>query len=221
MGQFIPFILIIGAAALLFWLGAHTAKITWYLILLGFLSLLGLFGCITAIAVSDDLIAFLVAISVVPIMALSAALILLVFLPGKRKLFAGVIVLTIPISIWLSIEVGSTFSPDAIIEQDARTIAQALVQYHSVYKTYPKTLKELVPQYIANLHEPTTLWGWVYKTTEDTFFIGYVTYIDRDGYSLCYWSLESSQNSLKWDCVLPPDSASLFHLEPTPMMASK
>lgn len=205
----------IGTTAILFWFGAGKVKIVWGLIFLGLLPLIGLCVWISWMAVRDGMLAFLIAISTIPITSLFTVFGLLFLLPGKRKLLVGIIVLMGAISMLLSIEVGTNFGPDAIIQQNAKVIALALIQYHSDYKLYPQTLKGLMPHYIENLREPSTTWGWVYRKTDDTFYIGYVSYVDRYGYLVCYWRLDS--NTLKWDCLDPPNSTQLFDLGPTLM----
>jgi hypothetical protein len=210
------FVLPIGlpsAAALLFWLALRDPqKIFSKFIVLGLGAIFITCGWIAFLASSGGMggvVAF-IGVLFVAVTGLIAGLMLVVALRGKRKLFAGVIIFLFPLATLFSMEVGYDNSPGSLTEQHGKVIAQALDQYRAANGEYPETLDELVPQYIADLKEPSSVWGWLYTATEDEFALGYVFGVDRYGYSVCIYK----SNAPEWDCE--PFSSGPFDIPPTP-----
>lgn len=145
------------------------------------------------------------------IAALLSGIFLGAYLTRWQKLFGLFIGIGFPFIMLLSIYLGLYFDPDSIIRRNGEAIAQALNEYHAAKGIYPETLDELVPTYMADLKEPKTLWGWLYVAEQDNFTVGYVSYIDKMGYTICKYS----RTLPEWNC--PMDySTEPFHLEPTP-----
>jgi hypothetical protein len=135
-----------------------------------------------------------------------------VVLDRWRKLGGLIIAIGIPLTLYASLEVGFPYSPNEIIHRNGEEIARALNNYYVDSKAYPQTLSELVPNYLSDLKEPKSIWGWLYVGNDDDFTLGYVSYVDKMGYTICKYSKKTP----KWDCPLDYSTAP-FHLEPTPM----
>ncbi len=142
--------------------------------------------------------------------ALIASALLALFLPGWRKLVAVPLVIVFPVALFASTQIGDAYSWERIAEKNGVFIAQALNRYHADHLTYPKTLTELVPTYLDNLREPRAVWGWLYTATQDDFSLGYVYWVDREGYSVCVYSSMVPE----WNCL--PGSPGPFTIAPTP-----
>ena len=143
--------------------------------------------------------------------ALIASALLALFLPGWRKLVAVLLVIVFPVALFASIQIGDAYSWERIAEKNGVVVAQALNRYHADHLTYPKALTELVPTYLDNLREPRTVWGWLYTATRDEFSLGYVNWVDREGYSVCVYGSMVPE----WNCL--PGSTGPFTIAPTPM----
>ena len=130
-----------------------------------------------------------------------------------RKVTGLIVAIGIPLALYASLEVASLYSPDQVIRRNGEVIiAKALNEYYIDNKTYPQTLNELVPNYVSDLREPKSIWGWLYTGNNKDFTLGYVSYIDKMGYTICKYSA----SSLNWDCPLDYSTAP-FSLAPTPM----
>ncbi|MCA9905779.1 MAG: hypothetical protein KC547_18110, partial [Anaerolineae bacterium] len=103
------------------------------------------------------------------IIALVTGLVLAFELRGKRKRVAILISVIYPIMLFLSIVIGSQLSPEIAWRNFAAVIAQRLDQYRADYGRFPATLDDLVPLYLDDLREPTTVWGWLYTGSESAF----------------------------------------------------
>ena len=134
---------------------------------------------------------------------------LAIYLNGKQRWFGLALMLVVPATLFPVIEIGSTFTWEAQADANGILIAQALDRYWADHCTYPQNLQDLMPQYIDDLHQPPAVWGWLYKTTPGAFMLGYVSYVDRMGYSTCLY-LASTSN---WGCAAYSDP---FNLPPTP-----
>jgi hypothetical protein len=133
--------------------------------------------------------------------AVLAGLLLAIVLRRRRKSFASLIVLLFPLAIFFSMEVGRINSSESMTGEQAIVIARALNQYRADNGHYPEALDKLVPQYLTNLKEPSTLWGWLYTANEKDFSIGYVYDVDGwSGYYICFYTSSSS----RWECDASP-----------------
>jgi hypothetical protein len=130
-----------------------------------------------------------------------------------RKLAGLIVAAGIPLALYASLEVGFPYSPDQVIRRNGEEIiAKALNQYYIDNEIYPQNLDELMPNYVSDLKEPKTLWGWLYTGNNKDFTLGYVFYIDKMGYTICKYSASLPE----WNCPLNYSTAP-FSLEPTPM----
>ncbi|MEO8393142.1 MAG: hypothetical protein ABI700_09120 [Chloroflexota bacterium] len=167
--------------------------------------------CLGTLASSDSLgaaLAFFFAI-LLSFFTFLVGIWLVISLKGKRRWFGIALMLVVPATLFPVIEIGRTFTWEVQAGANGILIAQALDRYRADHGTYPQYLQDLTPQYIDNLHQPPKVWGWLYKTTPDAFMLGYVSYVDRMGYSTCLYSASTTS----WDCEAYSD---LFHLSPTP-----
>lgn len=137
----------------------------------------------------------------------------LVFVLKRWKKVVGLVVaFGVPLALYTSLEVAFPYSPNQILRRNGELIiARALNEYYIDNKTYPQTLNELVPNYINDLREPKSVWGWLYTGDDKDFTLGYVSYVDKFGYTICKYSASSP----KWDCPLD-NSTAPFSLAPTP-----
>lgn len=142
------------------------------------------------------------------IAALISGVFLLTSLIGKRKLVGVLVIIFIPSLLFSSVFLGDKFSK---INTDRAAVIQAIKKYHSENAIYPDSLHDLVPEYIEDLSDPLTTWGWLYLAEADQFSFGYVYGIDKSGYSVCVYSSDISE----WDCL--PYNTGPFQLGPTPM----
>ena len=103
------------------------------------------------------------------------------------------------------------FIPVWSIRNNSATILSALAQYRANHGRYPGALGELVPEYLNDLAQPGTTWGWLYTSDGNDFTIGYVYWVDKWGYGICRYP----SKTMDWDC--PEDySTEPFTLAPTP-----
>jgi hypothetical protein len=129
-----------------------------------------------------------------------------------RKVAGLIVAVGIPLALYASLNVAFPYSPDQVVRRNGETIiARALNEYYLDHKTYPQVLNELVPNYVSDLREPKSIWGWLYIGDDKDFTLGYVFYVDKWGYTICKYSASSP----KWDC--PDDNSTApFSLAPTP-----
>lgn len=189
-----------GIAAVLIWLGLRNPQKVRWIALASALVLLAC-ACIPVMNTASigglgGVFSFIVAILSAGT-AVLASVLLLIRLPGRHKLFVGVLLLLFPVALLLSFQAGDAASPKVKIRSDGEIVVQALHTYHIAYGHYPVTLAELVPRFLSDLKQPETVWGWLYQTEEQEFSLGYVWDVDRWGYSVCVYDLEVS----KWDCL--------------------
>lgn len=128
----------------------------------------------------------------------------------RRRLVALAFALIFPIASFLSVTVASGYTPERQSQAYALVIAQALEQYRVDHAVYPETLEQLIPDYLMDLREPKSIWGWLYEANEEGFLLGYVTYVNWAGYSVRYFDSQA-QN---WVSSLAPMNP--FDLPPTP-----
>ncbi len=208
----VPIVLTISAAILL-WLGLRKLKPNYLLVTVSVGLLLVACGSIASLSASDGLggaVAFMLSVYTT-IVALTAGLLLLISLRGRRKLMALIIALVYPAGLFACAIIANDYSPEALSRKYADVIGQQLDQYHSDKGQYPTELAELVPVYLDDLREPKSLWGWLYKATQDEFTLGYVNWVDWWGCDVCVYT--SDQRT--WDCPHYFSSAP-FNLPPTP-----
>jgi hypothetical protein len=148
------------------------------------------------------------------IIVIIASVVMLVLLPKWRKTVVLLVGVAFPILFLQSILIGSEGSPDTITRKNGVLIAQALKAYHVDHHTYPATLEELVPKYLATIPaEPESTSGWLYKVTDDDFALGYVSDVEKFGYWVCIYTATATD----WECPLPTFIGEPFNLGPTPM----
>ncbi len=123
---------------------------------------------------------------------------------------AGIIMgLIIPAFMFATIWLAQDFSPTAILRKNGIMLAVAIDQYKKDSGHYPLTLQELLPKYVTDLKKPVNCWGWLYLTSDQDFTLGYVSDVDKFGYSVCI--IQSTNRN--WNCLI--NSPGLFKLEPT------
>lgn len=143
---------------------------------------------------------------------------LILLLPKLRKLFSLVLFIS-PVIIFVLLTYGMRFSPNAIIENNGLKVADALESYFVDNGNYPASLDYLVPNYIDDLNEPNTHWGWLYSLEGDRYALGYFYYADKFLYSVRIFRPTTAE----WDTLdidqldrsLDP-SIDPFNLGPTP-----
>ncbi len=129
---------------------------------------------------------------------------------GRQRIFAFTFAVIFPVVSFLTIILVGRFSPESLIKEYGVVIAQQLDQYRADHGKYPETLEQLMPTYLTELREPKIVWGWLYVATSDSFTLGYVSYVDRMGYSVAVYTSESRN----WDSLVNSDGP--FNLPPTP-----
>jgi type II secretory pathway pseudopilin PulG len=200
-------------AVYLFWRGLRDTSKSDPGMMIGALLLLALVcllvGAVSASGGYGGILGFLVTMFT-SAAALVAGVFLAALLKGKRKLVSILIGVVFPIALFLSVLAGAGFSPELQSQSYAAVIAAQLDEYRSDKGYYPGALEELVPDYLADLREPKTIWGWLYTATEDTFTLGYVFYVDKLGYSVCIYPSDLRA----WDCLT--NSTGPFDIPPTP-----
>lgn len=206
----IPIALTVSAAIVL-WFGLRPkSKPNYGLVTVSLGLLFVVCGGIVVLSASDDawgMIAFILSIPTT-IIALIAGLALAVELRGRRKLASLIIAVIYPAALFGSAILASDYSPEALSRKYADVIGQQLDHYRGDTGHYPAQLAELVPAYLDDLREPKSIWGWLYEGTQDEFTLGYVSGVDRIGYSICLYTSDNRA----WVC----GRSSPFNLPPTP-----
>ncbi len=147
------------------------------------------------------------------IIVIGASLVMLL-LPKWRKTVALLVGIAFPLLFWQSMLIGSEGSPDAITRRNGILMAQALNAYHADHHVYPTALEELAPKYLAKVpDDPQSSGGWLYKLTSDGFALGYVSWVDKFGYSVCFLTPQDTD----WNCPLNVPNGEPFDLGPTPV----
>jgi hypothetical protein len=100
-----------------------------------------------------------------------------------------------------------------ILDRNRDKIAAALESYHDDTGKYPERIEELVPVYITEIVQPKSIWGWLYSVDGDDFALGYVNYVDKLGYSVCFISSRNTD----LNCMHEYLSPSPFDIAPTPI----
>ena len=105
----------------------------------------------------------------------------------------------------------SVIRPRNVEHNNGRILAKALDTFFEENGYFPETLDELTPNYISDLNEPESMWGWLYHVDDSNHYtLGYVFAVDRYGYSVC--SLEAGKS--EWRCNA--NSPAPFDIPPTP-----
>jgi hypothetical protein len=148
------------------------------------------------------------------IIVIPAGLAMLLLLPKWRKTVVLLVSIAFPLLFWQSILIGSEGSPDAITRRNGILMAQALKAYDADNHVYPTALEELAPKYLARVpDDPQSPGGWLYKLTGDGFALGYVSWVDRSGYSVCVLTPRETD----WNCSPITRNGEPFNLGPTPV----
>jgi hypothetical protein len=172
---------------------------------------------LTAIISTQDwggILAIMTGIYYLGIIVLVASLAMLLLLPKWRKAVALLIGIAFPLLFWQSMLIGSEGSPDAITRRNGILMAQALNAFYAEHHMYPMALEELAPKYLATIPaDPQSAGGWLYRLTTDGFALGYVSWVDRFGYSVCVLTPQETH----WDCSPITRNGEPFSLGPTPV----
>jgi hypothetical protein len=144
--------------------------------------------------------------------ALLSGLALALVLKLWKKLIGLIVAIGIPFALYACLEIAFPYSSDQVIRKNGEFVAKALNEYYADNKTYPQSLSEIVPNYVSDLKEPKSIWGWLYMGDDKNFTLGYVFYVDKWGYTICKYSASLP----KWNCPLDYSTVP-FSLEPTPM----
>ena len=172
---------------------------------------------LTAIISTQDwggILAIMTGIYYLGIIVIVASLVMLLLLPKWRKTVALLVGIAFPLLFWQSMLIGSEGSPDAITRRDGILMAQALNAFYADNRAYPTALEELAPKYLAKVpDDPQSSGGWLYKLTSDGFALGYVSWVDKFGYSVCFLTPQDTD----WNCPLNVSSGEPFDLGPTPV----
>lgn len=91
----------------------------------------------------------------------------------RRRLVALSFALIFPIASFLTVLIASSFTTERQSQAYALVIAQALEQHRADHAAYPATLEQLIPDYLMDLREPKSIWGWLYEANEEGFLLGY------------------------------------------------
>jgi hypothetical protein len=134
---------------------------------------------------------------------------LIVFLPRRRKFFATIMLVGLPLVLIMSMVFGGEYSPTTQIGYSAFIVMAAIDDYYYDNGSYPKELRYLVPNYRPELTDPSPNWNWLYKSEGDKYSFGYVYHIDKLGYVISIFrpALRGWEISFK--------STDTFELEPT------
>jgi len=121
---------------------------------------------------------FLVSVS-----GIAAAVIMALFLPNKRKLFALAFALIVPLSMRYAFRIGM-YGPDGqwgtspafVTERRAEMVDRAIQRYYDQHGGYPRALNDLVPRNLVYIPKPIMIPGqtWCYKGGRDYYRLGYV-----------------------------------------------
>lgn len=131
--------------------------------------------------------------------AIISALWITLTLKGWRKLSAILLGVAFPLSMYYSILVGDTKSPESSTRHNGDVIVQALYQYQAGTGRFPTDLADLEPTLLATQPEALTTQGtgWLYESTSDSFTLGYWYWPDKFGSSVCLYESSNSQ----WNCA--------------------
>jgi hypothetical protein len=128
---------------------------------------------------------------------------------NRNIILALIIGLLIPLLMFGTYFLAEGYSPSTTRLKYGDTLAKLLDQYKQDTGVYPPKLDMLMPKYTAEIKDSGTLWGWLYISTGQDFTLGYVSYVDRFGYSVDVISATNRE----WD--VRTDSGP-FKLGPTP-----
>jgi hypothetical protein len=133
-------------------------------------------------------------------------------LKGKRRVVALLVGIVFPIGLFVSVQIGDSYSPEGQTRQHAEQAVQALDQYRRNVGNYPSSLSQIAPTYLTVVPEALTTQGtgWLYTATQDSFTLGYWYYPDKMGSDVC---LYGSQNR-EWNCDF--NNWGPFRFVPTP-----
>jgi hypothetical protein len=211
----LPIAVVIATAILWYYGLSKPSEIDWGLLTLG--SSLHVILCVAFAIFSftdsaGGVIAFLLAMAA-SLAALVASLILAATLNGNRKFAAGVMAVLFPVTLFLSSTRGIGSSPE---KRNGQVVVEALEAYHAENGAYPQWLHELMPTYLADLKEPSTIWGWLYfpDVNADEFTLAYVT---RVGQWVLYSFDAYRSNTGEWEHLMWPEGGPEFILPETPM----
>lgn len=158
---------------------------------------------------SGSMIAFIIGLFTSAV-AFIGGLALAFYWRDRRRLVALAFALTFPITSYLTFLIASGYTPERQSEAYALVIAQALEQYRVDHAVYPETLEQLIPDYLMDLREPKSIWGWLYEANAERFLLGYVSGVERFGYFVMIFEAQSGN----WNLFDPATNP--FDLPPTP-----
>lgn len=201
-----------GTAAIFLYLGLTGArKGSWVFTVMGAMLLFAGWFLAYLLSLGGGLFGAAVLIQIIlgGIVSLVSALVLVVLLPHWRKLVALVLVLY-PAALYGAINLSTPYNTDTIQKRNAATIIDALESYRARTGSYPDSLNALVPTELDSLPDQYAMWGWLYTHEKDNFVLGYVNWIDREGYGICFYTRNKQEENCGRDFESP------FKLPPTP-----
>jgi hypothetical protein len=136
---------------------------------------------------------------------ISAALVLVSVLPGRRKWAALGVGVVFPLLVLLATQarVPPTEAEIAVAEQqrNAQRLVDLLNRYYELNDSYPDSLQALVPDYTLTLPDTPAAGetGWLYQGGGEDFVLGYRSEL-RSGTPVCLYTAGAPQ----WECA--PDA---------------
>jgi hypothetical protein len=197
---FLPY-LFSGVAAFLIQAGLRKPKRLGWFVPLGLVMFLAVALSLAEVAGYGGLgtvFAFLTAVATGGV-ALVAAIWMLWSLEGWRKSAAVLAGVLFPLSLFLSVRVGDSNSPENITERNGAEIIAALDNYYQSEGVYPNSLSDLLPDHFLSLPDALTRQGtgWLYDRTDTGFILGYWRWPEKMGADVClyqsvarYWNCE-------------------------------
>jgi hypothetical protein len=186
-------------AAVAIFYGLKDARVIrrWLLVIgIGLLVLICLWTAIVSTEEWGGVVAFIAGIYI-GIIVIIASIVMLALLPKWRKTAALLVGIAFPLLFWQSMLIGSEGSPDAITRRNGILMAQALNAFYADNHRYPTALEELTPIYLVKIpDDPQSPGGWLYKLSSEGFTLGYVSYVDKFGNSVCVLTPRETD----WNC---------------------
>ena len=130
-----------------------------------------------------------------------AGLLLALKLDDRKAIISLVFIILFPIALFVSVGIGSEYSPEALTRKNGDTVVQALEQYYAEKGAYPIALVDLVPTHLATIPEPRVFEGgwknaidneWEYQVISDSFRLRF-WYLTFDDIEYCEYSSKSQQ----------------------------
>jgi hypothetical protein len=107
--------------------------------------------------------------------ALLACATLVILLPGRWKILAGLYLLIVPAMFFVS-NLARQVDHNLLTETRAGRVSRAIEAFHEREGRYPQKLDQLLPRYLLSLSEPVIIYGqgWCYDGGDDYYRLGYI-----------------------------------------------